>query len=171
MTTEARIRQIFDRVREEPGAVISDPAFMNDLQRGGASAIDNSFKGKRLKNRFLRQVEAEFAIAFPKAVLDQRPSLQEFVATVEDRQKNHAANLQLARKRVQEAKAADFPVLAVLNLFLLGTLLVVAWPVALALAIVLNCALLGFKLRDVRQRKSLVKIMENQSRPAPSRQP
>ncbi len=163
---DARIRALFDETREDPSAPFEEENFLQHLVRPATQPIDDSFKGKRFKNRFIDRLQLELGICLPDDALEKRWRFGDFVAYVEERRRKPAVNLRMAQKRLQESKGSDVTLLLILNLLLLPPLGVIGAPWAylyLVLPLALNALVVGAKIKSIRYYRRLVRAMETPS--------
>ncbi|MDJ0608594.1 MAG: hypothetical protein QNJ67_06420 [Kiloniellales bacterium] len=160
---DAQIRALFDATREDPGATFEEENFLQQLVRPTAKPIDDSFKGKRFKNRFIDRLQLELRICLPDDALEKKWRFEDFVAYVEERRRKPAVNLRMAQKRLQGSKASDITLLLVLNLLLLPPLGVIGAPwlyLYLVLPLALNALVIGAKIKSIRYYRRLIRALE-----------
>jgi hypothetical protein len=158
MTVRDRIMQIFEETRQTPGAPVPEPHFMEGLVRPGRASLDNSFRGKSRKVRFLDAVEREFAICLLDADREKRWKLEDFAQHVEDLSAKTALNIKRTTLRLEKARAPEVVPLAIC--------LAIAAPVAWAapsfwkLFALVPCAvclqILRLRARDISHCKALL---------------
>lgn len=164
MTPKDKILEIFLQIREDKGLPWDSKYFMDYLIKPNGKSIDDSFKGKRYKIRFINQIQTAFAVCFTNDFYDKRWNFDEFAAYVDARTKNHAANLKMAQKRLAGAKTADTNILIMMNVILLPISGLFNMPyiwLYLALPATLNILLLTFKIRDIAYHNKLLEIISN----------
>ena len=157
------IHDLFQQTREAPSGLFEEENFLQGLVRPGSKAVDDSFKGKRLKNRFLDRVQSEFSVCFPDEVFDKRWHFADFVAYVEKRRAAPAVNLRMAKKRLDRSWAADIPLLILVNVLLIPPAFLLAPPLVyfyLFLPLAANAAVIGFTLKEIRYYKRLIRKLE-----------
>jgi hypothetical protein len=163
MSTQARILEIFSTVREDKNAPFDTSDLLQFLVRPNGKRIDDSFKGKRYKTRFIHALQSEFAICFPNDFYDKRWDLDALVPYVEKRAANTKANLETAQKRYARSKKTDIGFILIANLLLLSPLSVMWQPYTWLYALVplsFNLLMLRFKLGDIAYHKALVARIE-----------
>ncbi|MGI9393334.1 MAG: hypothetical protein ACR2OY_01680 [Boseongicola sp.] len=149
MDTRARLLEIHSNVREDAAASVDEAQFIESLIRPNGRPIDDSFKGKKFKNRFLSRVESEFGICLPAEAVERRWSLDDLAEFVADRSAKPDVNLRLAKKRIEEERTADVTIYVVLAIVLLVPAIMAPMPwrvvpisafvAAMAYLLVLKC--------------------------------
>jgi hypothetical protein len=105
--TETKILDIFSAVREDNSLPYENKNFMEFLIKPNGKNLDNSFKGKIHKNRFLERIQEEFRVCFPNDFFEKKWSLINLAGYIENRQKQGQANLKMVEKRLKTAKQID----------------------------------------------------------------
>ena len=154
MTTD-KILEIFKEIREDGAEPYQESNFLQFLIKQNGKGIDDTFKGKRYKIRFLDKIQMEFGICFPDDFYSKTWSLSDFSAYVADRRNKKDANLRMAQKRLNQSKKSDISILVLSNALLLP--LFFLSPYLLALPLTANALLLWFKYREIRYNRKLVK--------------
>jgi hypothetical protein len=166
MATKDRILAIFHRVREDHNSSFEEKNFLQFLIRPNGKSIDDSFKGKRYKNRFIDDIQMEFAICFANDFFEKKWNLADFVVYVEKRSQQPAVNLKMAEKKLIQSRRSDLHIFVFLNVFFVPPVVLFQAPHSLAyllFPLALNAILLRLKLKDVNYCKSLVKRIAAQS--------
>lgn len=150
-----KILEIFKEVREDHAEPYQEDNFFQFLIKQNGKKIDDTFKGKRYKIRFLDKIQMEFDICFPDDVYNKTWSLSDFSAYVDDRRNKKDANLRMAQKRLDQSKKSD------INLFVLSNALLLPLfflsPYLLVLPLTANALLLWFKYQGILYNRKLAK--------------
>ena len=163
MDTRARLLEIHADVREDATAPVDEAQIVESLICPNGRPIDDSFKGKKFKNRFLNRVETEFGICLPVEALDRRWSLGDLAEYVADRVAKPDVNLRLARKRIEEERTADVTIYVVLGVVLLVPTIMAPMPwrlIPIAALVAAIAYLLQFKRTSVAHYRALAAQIE-----------
>ncbi len=164
MTTRDKILEVFTIIREDASASYSEDNVFEHLIIPNGKKLDDSFKGKRYKIRFVNALQTTFAVCFPIDFYGKNWTLDALCAYIEDRSKNNAANLKMAQKCLAQSKRADMNILVFGNLLLLAPLPSLEgtffWVYA-AVPIAFNALMLRFKFLDISYHKKLIAIIES----------
>lgn len=158
MDARAGLLEIHVDVREDATAPVDEAQIIESLIRPTGRPIDDSFKGKKFKNRFLNRVEAEFGICLPVEAMDRRWSLDELAEYVADRANKPDVNLRLARKRIEEERTADVTIYVVLAVVLLVPAVLAPMPwrlIPIAAFVAAMAYLLALKRASVAHYRAL----------------
>ena len=128
MDARARLLEIHAAVREDAAAPVDEAQILESLISPNGRPIDDSFKGKKFKNRFLDRVETEFVICFPTDALARRWSLDDLADYVAERAAKPDVNLRLAKKRIEEERRADVTIYVVLAIVLMVPTILLPMP-------------------------------------------
>lgn len=150
----AKILELFEQTREDSTGPCEEDNFLQFLIKPSGKNIDSTFKGKRYKIRFLEKIQMEFGICFPNDFYEKDWSLKDFAVYIDTRKKDRAANLRMARKRLDQSKKADLALLIFTNALLLS--LAALFHYLWVLPALINVFLLWFKYKDVQYHKRLV---------------
>jgi hypothetical protein len=103
-TTASRVLALFERHRAMPGTPYDAARFLDHLLAGPRKprAVHDSFEGKRRFHAFLDEVQLEFAICFNTDDRNADPSLDRFVARVEELQRSRRSSLASLRHLRQQ---------------------------------------------------------------------
>ena len=84
--TTARVLELFERHRATPGAPYDPARFLDHLlaEPRKPRAVHDSFRGKWRFHAFLDDVQMEFAVCFNNKDRESDPSLEGFVARLEE---------------------------------------------------------------------------------------
>ena len=159
MDARARLLEIHSQVREDVAMPVNEAQIIESLIRSNGRPIDDSFKGKKYKNRFLNRVEAEFGICLPIEAVDRRWSLDELAEYVADRARKPDVNLRLARQRIEKERTADVSIYAVLAVVLLVPTIIAPMPwrlIPIAAFVAAMAYLLALKRTSVAHYRALV---------------
>ena len=160
---EEELRRLFQETREDPSAPFEEENFLQGLVRPGGKAVDESFRGKRLKNRFLDRVQSDCGLCFPDEVFEKRWRFADFAAYVEERRAKPEVNVRMAKKRLARSWGADVPLLILANVLLLPPAYLLSQPAAylyLLLPLAANAGIMGFTIKEIRYYKRLVRKLE-----------
>jgi hypothetical protein len=166
MTSKDKIQAIFHHTREDRNASFEEKDFIQFLIKPNGKSIDDSFKGKRYKNKFIGEIQMEFAICFPNDFFERKWNFADFVVYVEKRIRQPAVNLKMAEKKFTQSRRSDLHIFVFLNVFFVPPAALFQTPynlVYLLFPLVLNALFLRLKLKDVNYCKSLVKRIATQS--------
>ena len=149
-----KILELFEQIREDSTEPYKEDNFLQFLIKSNNKDINNSFKGRRYKIRFLEKVQMEFGVCFPKNFYEQTWSLSDFTAYIETRKKDQPTNLRMAQKCLDQSKKADVALLISTNVLLLPLAFLSYY--LLIFSFLANVFLLWFQFKDVQYHKSLV---------------
>jgi hypothetical protein len=115
--TTARVLELFERHRATPGAPYDPARFLDHLlaEPRKPRAVHDSFRGKWRFHAFLDDVQMEFAVCFNNKDRDSDPSLERFVARLEELRASRRSTL--ASLRYQQALPFGWAPVVVVNLF------------------------------------------------------
>lgn len=102
-THRYRVLAHFEKCRAAPGAPFDEERFLDHLvaNPSAARAAYNSFGGLRRLNRFLEAIQLEFSVCFSMKDRDSNPSLEAFVARIQELQQSRQSSLASLRNRKQ----------------------------------------------------------------------
>ncbi|MGI9390781.1 MAG: hypothetical protein ACR2O1_12045 [Boseongicola sp.] len=158
MDTRARLLDIHSDIREDAAAPVDDAQFIESLIRPKGRPIDDSFKGKMFKNRFLNRVEVDFGLCLPVEAVDRSWSIDELAEYVADRAAKPEVNLRLAKKRIDEGRTADVTIYVVLGVVLLVPAIMATMPwrlIPIAVFVAVMAYLLANKRLNVAHYRTL----------------
>jgi len=101
-----QIARLFEESRDQAGEPVPE-YFLDGLVSGSPRSVDDSFRGKWRKVRFLRRVELEFEVCLSEADLERRWRFNEFVERVAERRAAPDINRRSVAKRLRAEKRAD----------------------------------------------------------------
>jgi len=155
MTTESpanvreRVLQIFEKYRATPGASYEESRFLDFLLAAPKRkrAVYDSFGGLRRFNRFLDEIQYEFAICFSLKDREANYSLDAFVHRVMELQQSRRGSLASIDRQAKAGAGAQVLIVANLILVIAGVWLQDrAWAIVLlaAIAVALNASFFWF---------------------------
>jgi hypothetical protein len=139
---EQRVLALFERHRATPGAPYEAARFLDFLLADPRKkrAVHDSFRGKWRFHAFLDDVQMEFGICFNTADRDADPSLERFVARVEELRGSRRSSL--ASLRHVRQQRFGLPPVIFLHLFGFAAV-AIAWRLWAPLALVPLLAILA----------------------------
>jgi hypothetical protein len=117
--TRQRVLEAFEKHRAQPGAPFDELHFLDFLMPAPKTvgAIHNSFSGLRRFNRFIDDIQYEYAVCFSLADRETDHSLEKFVERINALQKSRQGSLKALKN--QERAAAGWNVIVIAGLVLL----------------------------------------------------
>ena len=132
-----RILELFEQHRELPGAPFDEAHFLDFLmaEPKNVGAIRNSFRGLKRFNRFVDDVQYEFAVCLSLDDRESTRSLSNFVERIENLERSRRGTLRSLKN--QERAGAGWQVIVIADLMLLALAIVFRTPwVAVPLVLV-----------------------------------
>jgi len=163
MATRDTLLALFQATREDATAPYEETNFFEYLIAPNKKKLDDTFKGKRYKMRFINALESKFTVCFPLSFYDIPWDLDALAVYIDDRVTKSAANLKNARALLKVNRAINVPLIFLVHAALWGPLFVLQGPFFwgyLTFPLYMTFIMIRFKLREISFYKALVAAIQ-----------